>query len=362
MAILNPPAYLQAGTYPASSDRLHQISARFLPTTLSTSDVAARSGVLGGQSARQFASSMTLWDVAIGKGIGVVENTFTSQGGDYLVLNTATQTLTVTASSPTTNRIDIIGVRIQDAFYSGAINSGDLAVVQGTPTAGSPSAPALPSSFLPLWQVTVSAGTTTGVLVDLRKRTAVMGAVYQPFTAQIADNGTMIGETQLLPASGVYPARLRSWDGAAWRGVTNYAFAPPAITSLASLAAGSQHIAASVSVADPGFTYKLRTSGSLDWGMVNALQPDNPISLSVTLDNTAYNGGVISRGNMYSPNVAAGNQPAPTAIAPTAHTAAQTGAHTVRLIARNSAGSQPMVIFAPDTMNTSSLSVELVPA
>lgn len=362
MAILTPPAYLQAGTYPASSDRLHQISARFLPTTLSTSDVAARGGVLGGQSARQFASSMTNWDVAIGKGVGVVENTFTTQGGDYLVLNTATQTLTVTASSPTTNRIDIIGVRVQDAFYSGAINSGDLAVVQGTPAAGAPSDPTLPSSFLPLWRVTVSAATTTGVLTDLRKRTAHMGAVYQPFTAQIADNGTLIGETQLLPASGVYPARLRTWDGSAWRGVTDYAFAPPAITNIASLAAAAQHIAASVSVADPGFSYKLRTSGSLDWGMVNASQPDNPLSLSVTLDNTAYNGGVISRGNAYSPNVAAANQPAHTAIAPTAHTPAQTGAHTVRLIARNSAASQPMVIFALDVMNTSSLTVELVPA
>lgn len=362
MAILTPPAYLQAGTYPASSDRLHQISARFLPTTLSTSDVAARGGVLGGQSARQFASNMTNWDVAIGKGVGVVENTFTTQGGDYLVLNTATQTLTVTASSPTTNRIDIIGVRVQDAFYSGAINSGDLAVVQGTPAAGAPSDPTLPSSFLPLWRVTVSAATTTGVLTDLRKRTAHMGAVYQPFTAQIADNGTMIGEAQLLPASGVYPARLRTWDGSAWRGATNYAFAPAAITNLASLAAGAQHIAASVSVADPNFQYKLRTSGSLDWGMVNANQPDHPISLSVTLDNTAYNGGVISRGNMYSAAIAVGNQPSSTVAAPVAHTAALTGAHTVRAIARNSSGSQPMVIFALDTMNTSQLAVELVPA
>lgn len=362
MAIANPVAYLQAGTYPASLDRLHQISMRFLPTTLSTSDIACRGGVLGGQSARQFAFSMTNWDVTVGKGAGLVENTFTSQGGDYSAFNTANQILTVTASSPTTNRIDIIGVRVQDAFYTGAVNSGDLAIVQGTPAAGAPSAPALPASFLPLIQVTVNAGTTTGITADLRKRTATMGSVYSPFTGQVADNGTMVGETQILAAAGVYPARLRTWDGSAWRGVTNYAFAPPAITALASLAAAAQHIAASVSVADPGFSYKLRTSGSLDWGMVNASQPDNPLSLSVTLDNTAYNGGVISRGNAYSPNVLAGNQPAHTAIAPTAHTAAQTGAHTVRLIARNSAAVQPMVIFALDTMNTSSLTVELVPA
>lgn len=362
MAILTPPAYLQAGTYPASSDRLHQISARFLPTTLSTSDVAARGGVLGGQSARQFASNITTWDVAIGKGVAVVENTFTSQGGDYIALNVATQTLTLTASSPTNNRIDIIGIRIQDAFYSGAVNSGDLAVVAGTPVPGTPADPTLPSSFLPLWRATVNAASSTAVLTSMRKRTAEMGAVYQPFTEQIPDNGTMIGETQLLPAAGVYPARLRVWDGSAWRGVTDYAFAPTAITNIASLAAATQHIAASVSVADPGFSYKLRTSGSLDWGMVNASQPDNPISLSITLDNTAYNGGVINRGNAYSANVAVGNQPSHTAITPTGHTAALTGAHTVRLIARNSAASQPMIIFPLDALNTSSLTVELVPA
>jgi len=361
MAILNPPAYLQAGTYPASSDRLHQISARFLPTTLSTSDVAARSGVLGGQSARQFASSMTLWDVTIGKGIALVENTFTSQGGDYLVLNTAGQTLAVTPSSPTTNRIDIIGVRVQDAFYTGVVNSADLAVVQGTPAAGTPADPTLPSSFAPLWRVTVSAGTTTGVLADLRKRTAVMGSVYQPFNNQVADNGTMIGETQLLNALGVYPPRLRVWDGAAWRGCSGWAFAMPGITAVNPLNASAQAIIASVSVPDPLFAYKVRTSGSIDWAMVNANQPNNPISASVTLDSTDFQTNAISRGNSYSVDRGA-SQASPTAIVPTAHTGVLTGAHTIRLHARNSASVQAMRVFALDALNTSTLTVEMVPA
>jgi hypothetical protein len=362
VTIVNPAAYLQAGSYAASSDRLHLISCRFLPVSTSTTATTARGGFLMGQSNRMANWNMVNWDVTVGPFSAVVENTFAAQGGEYLVLNTSNVVVSVTAASPTTNRIDIIGVRVQDAFYSGALNQADVVVVQGTPTAGTPVDPTLPSSFLPILRVTVNAATTTGIQADLRKRQSPIGAVYQPYTPQLTDNGTVIGETQLLPAAGVYPARLRVWDGSAWRGVTNYAFAPAAITNIASLAAAAQHIAASVSVADPGFSYKLRTSGSLDWGMVNASQPDNPISLSITLDNTAYNGGVINRGNAYSANVAVGNQPSHTAITPTGHTAALTGAHTVRLIARNSAASQPMIIFALDTMNTSSLTVELVPA
>lgn len=362
MAIVNPVAYLQAGTYPASLDRLHQISMRFLPTTLSTSDIACRGGVLGGQSARQFAYSMTNWDVTVGKGAGLIENTFTSQGGDYSAFNTANQVLTVTASSPTTNRIDIIGVRVQDAFYTGAVNSGDLAIVQGTPAAGAPSAPALPASFLPLLQVTVNAGTTTGVLTDLRKRTAVMGAVYQPFTAQVADNGTAIGEIQLLPATAPYPARLRVWDGTAWKGVTSWNFAMPTITPLNPLTpGGTGHVAASISVPDPGFIYRLRCSGSLDWVMVNANQPLHPISCTVNMDDTNWNGGIISYGSTWSISIGAAVTQG-TCFAPTEHTADLTGAHTIRLIARNQGVGQNMAIKTPDAFRTTSLAVQLVPA
>lgn len=362
MTIVNPAAFIQAGSYSALMDRLHITSCRFLPIGSSTTATTARGGFLMGQSNRMANYNMVTWDVTVGPFAAIVQNTFAANAGEYLVLNTSNTVVSVAASSTTTNRIDIIGVRVQDAFYAGALNQADVVVVAGTPTAGAPSDPALPSSFLPIVRVTVNANSVTGVTADLRSRQSPLGAVYQPYTPQLTDNGTVIGETQLLPAAGVYPARLRTWDGAAWRGVTNYAFAPASITNIASLAAAAQHIAATVSVADPGFSYRLRTSGSLDWGMVNASQPDNPISLSITLDNTAYNGGVINRGNAYSANVAVGNQPSHTAICPTGHSAVLTGAHTVRLIARNSAASQPMIVFPLDTMNTSSLTVELVPA
>lgn len=357
MAISNPPAYLQAGTYTASLDRLNLVSCRFVPTTVNNSDVAARGGVLPGGAGRQFNFSMTNWDVTVGKGAAVVENTFTSQGGDYTALNPASQVLTVTASSPTTNRIDIIGVRIQDAFYSGALNQGDLAVVQGTPTAGTPADPTLPSTFLPIVRVTVNAATSTGTLTDLRKRTSIAGATYFPFTPQLTDSGTVVGETQMLVAAGAYPARLRVWDGTAWRGITSLSFDNPAQTGSGALAAGGDLIVASLSVADPGFGYKLRVGGGLEWVIPTATSPNLLMCAAINLDSTSFGTNEQIRAYMTSASVG-GSFTQPSVAVPEVSTVAQSGAHTVRLIAHNFSG---IGFSVPAAGAATKLSVELVP-
>jgi len=358
MSIDNPPAYLQAGSYSASRDRLHLISVRYHPTTLNTTDAACRSGILGGQSGRQANFSMTNWDVSVGRLVATIENTFASQPGDYQVINTATQVLSVTPSSTTTNRIDIVGVRVQDAFYSGALNQADLVVVPGTPTAGTPADPTLPASFIPIVRVTVNANTSTGILTDLRKRTGTMGAVYSPFTAQLTDNGTMAGETQLMPAAGVYTPRLRVWDGTVWRGVNVHQFDAPTQTGSGTLpVGGTGSTIMTVPVADPGYAYKLNVSGSLAWAVAAATTPGYLLQASVTLDNTAYNAGVISSGESVSHSTGAGFNQSSLTVAPDT-TATLTGAHTIRLIARNS-GSGNMTVPVSTSTN---LTVQLIPA
>lgn len=363
MAVNNPCAYQQAGTYPASLDRLHQTSARFIPTTLDTTSVAARSGIVGGQSGRQANYNMTNWDVTIGRFVAVIENTFGTNQGDYSVFNDNSQVLTVAASSPTTNRIDIIGVRVQDAFYTGVVNSADLAIVQGTPAAGTPAPPTLPASFMPIVQVTVNAGTTTGVLTDMRKRTAIMGAAYSPFVNQLTDNGTAVGELQIMPAAGVYPARLRSWDGAAWRGASSYGFQPPAQSGSGTLPAGSATGAVifALSVADPGYSYALEVSGALGWGVLSATSSlAHNMWVTTTLDSTTYNSGRISSGFAIAlPGIAAGNSQPSYQLAPQT-SAVLTGAHTVRLMCRNNHASDTYTI--PAASVESRLQCLLVPA
>lgn len=361
MAISNPPAYLQAGTYPASLDRLHQISTRFVPTTLNTTDTAARSGIVGGQSGRQANFNMTGWDVTVGRFAAIVENTFTTNGGDYSVFNPDSQVLTVAAASPTTNRIDIIGVRVQDAFYTGALNQADLVVVQGTPVAGTAVDPTLPASFMPIVRVTVNAGTTTGILTDLRKRTGIMGAVYSPFTPQLPDAGTMVGEMQVLPAAGAYPARLRVWDGSAWKGVTPYAFDRPAQTGSGTLPVGGNgSTIMSVSVADPGYAYRVKAGGSLDWAVAAASTPNQLLVCSVTMDSTVYNVGDIALGYELSESLGAGfTQPSAVAEAGNSALLAAGTAHTFRLMARNSGGGNYTL---PSGGRATNMSVEVIPA
>jgi hypothetical protein len=358
VAVINPPAFLQAGSYPARHDRLFLTSARCGPFSTNTTAPTARSGFLPGQSGRQANFSMTNWDVTVGAFIAVVENTFAAAAGEYEVINDVSLIVSVTPSSPTTNRIDIVGVRVQDAFYSGVLNQADVVVVQGTPTAGVPADPALPSSFLPIARVTVNAATSTGVTADLRKRTSVSGATYFPYTPQLTDNGTFVGETQILPAAGVYPARKRVWDGTAWKGVTPWLFAPPAQSGSGNVVAGASLVVATVSVADPGFGYKLAVAGELEWVVPGATSPNNLMSVSTTLDSSTFNVGEIRRGYALSFSLGASfTQPSITAAQTS--TAALTGAHDIRLIAHNFSA---VTLNVPAASIAVALTVTLVPS
>jgi hypothetical protein len=364
VAVSNPPAFLQAGTYPASLDRLHLISAAYQPLidTASVGKIAARGGILAGQPARRGNFSITgSWTIGVNPWIAVVPNGFAADAGDYSVIQSGNLSVVLTASSPTTNRIDIVGVRVQDAFYTGAVNAADLAVIQGTPTAGTPSDPALPASFLPLFRATVNANSSAPILADLRKSTVANGGINPIFSAEQPNNGISVGEVQVIPVSGVYPQRLRIWDGTTWRGVSPFAFDVPAQSGSGTLPAGGNGaVIASLSVADPGFPYRLKASGQIPWAVIGgASTVDHTMWATVTLDQTIYNLGIVAgKFNVATPGLVAGNSQ-PTAVAGDGHTAQQTGAHTLRLIARNNHGSASYTV--PASTSEYRLAAELLP-
>lgn len=90
--------------------------------------------------------------------------------GAYGIKNDASVTLTHSTADPTNPRNDLVGIKIEDAFYAGVNKQATLVIVTGTP-APSPADPATPANWLPLTRVRVNAGASTlGTITDLRPR------------------------------------------------------------------------------------------------------------------------------------------------------------------------------------------------
>jgi hypothetical protein len=259
MALITPPGYLQAGTYDAVKDRQYLVTTRMYKQSGDNS--RARSGLLPDLNAWSAPYSNTGFNITIGPFRAVISNTFAANAGDYIAVSAANESRTLTGSSPTTNRIDVVGVQVRDAFYSGAFNDVDVVVVQGTPAAGTPAVPTLPAGFLPFYQLAVNASSTQAVVTDVRKRTALVGSQIPIFDNQVGDAGVYFGEKEVLPGSGAIPARERMWgQDSAWHGITPYALDFGAYVLTSSTA---NRVIGSLSVADPGYRYKLVFSGAI---------------------------------------------------------------------------------------------------
>jgi hypothetical protein len=206
MPIFNPAAQLQAGTYTAQLDRLHQITTRHLPTPAAPFDNKVRGGVLSYNKDATFVINVSpVWSATFGPVTMLVENDFATNGGDYIVVKRDNDVVTFTPSSPTTNRIDTVAIQVVDAFYSGAVSEGRLVVVEGVATAGTPVAPTLPSSCEPLIDFLIAASSTAPTIsVDRRKRSGLMGSIVPISFAQLGDAGAYSGETQYYEPNGTF--------------------------------------------------------------------------------------------------------------------------------------------------------------
>jgi len=147
MTLVSPPSWLQAGSYPAESDRLTQQA------------LYATTGIIGSASMAVTPNSPAGMSVRVASGWAAVVGTTQANMGVYTFYNDATVTLTITTADPTNPRIDRIVATVRDAFYSGAFNDVIYQVLPGTP-AGSPTAPAIPANSISLATIAVGAGVT----------------------------------------------------------------------------------------------------------------------------------------------------------------------------------------------------------
>ena len=148
MTLVSPPSWLQAGSYPAESDRL------------TTQALYATTGIIGSSSLAVTQNSPAGMSVRVAAGWAAIIGTTQANMGAYVAYNDAQTTLTVTTADPTNPRIDRVVVTVRDAYYSGAFNDVIFQVLAGTP-AGSPTAPAVPANSISLATIAVGAAVTS---------------------------------------------------------------------------------------------------------------------------------------------------------------------------------------------------------
>jgi hypothetical protein len=221
VTLLSPPGWLQAGTYTALLDRIYS------GTIPGVRDFAlahgARKGFLPSRvPAFSVVSGMT---VAVGPCAGIISNTFVTDGGDYKFANPTNFQVVLAGSSPTLNRHDIIGIQVKDNFYdSSGLNQAAPAVIQGTNSAGTPSDPAMPASFIPVCRAVVGAAATSPTLQSMVVRTTHDGGLL-PVASDT--ERTALG----TPYSGFPILRtdkfgaIEMWNGSSWVTEANVPYA-----------------------------------------------------------------------------------------------------------------------------------------
>ena len=178
MTVRSVPIFLQAGSHPAEETRLALGSMLGTATGSFAGGVGSVDRAHGVVNASDFAVTQrgagANMSVDVAAGSAWVRGTQSADQGAYHAYNDGTVNLSIASADPTNPRIDLVVIRVQDAFYSGATNSASVTVVTGT-AAASPSDPTLPANALVLARVRVLAGATsitTARITDVRTRAA----------------------------------------------------------------------------------------------------------------------------------------------------------------------------------------------
>lgn len=212
MTVLNPVSYLQNRTdHTGQTDRLSE-AGLLLPNGAGNT---WRSGCRGAGDLKVIAQGTPNMTVAVAAGQCFVPVS-SALHGTYHLMNDASFNVTITAAHASLPRNDLIIARVDDAFFSGAVNAGSIVVVTGT-AAASPVDPAVAGSYILLARVVVAAAVTSitnAAITDLRAFTTGLGGVLQVATTAERDALTDVRRGQLV--DNLQTLRLERWNGSAW--------------------------------------------------------------------------------------------------------------------------------------------------
>jgi hypothetical protein len=200
MALRNPPSWLQQAAHPAENDRL------------TTQAIFTQTGIIGNDALLVTAQGSPNMTVNVAAGDVVIVNTITANAGAYVCINDATTVLNITTSNPSLPRIDRVVVTVNDAYFSGLLNSVVFTVLAGTPNA-SPVAPAVPANSISLATIAVAAAATTitnANITDTRTATSANFNIWTSATRPVTPSTGTFGFNLTIVA-------LETWSGSAWR-------------------------------------------------------------------------------------------------------------------------------------------------
>lgn len=205
MAVINPPAWMQAGSYPARNDRLALSGLLGYPGFLvdESTPMRVRQGVKPSYQNQQLkvrAAGTPNMTVIVSAGFAMIDNHDAGGQGTYICANDSDVTLTIAPSGAAGQfRKDAVVASVYDAETAGAVSEWRLEVIQGTyaASAGTAVRPSLPPNAQLLADVAVNATVTSISLAnisDLRQFSVAVGGIL-PVASSGAPNRPHPGQT-----------------------------------------------------------------------------------------------------------------------------------------------------------------------
>jgi hypothetical protein len=210
MAAVNPPAWLQAGSYPARTDRLSAITAHLYYAGFASDEATPlrpRAGVRPSYQNYQLkvrAAATPNMTVIVSAGVAWVDNHDINGYGTYVMVNDADTTLTIApAGGAGQYRRDVVGFTIYDAETAGSANECRLEVIQGpyAASAGATVRGTIPPNMVVLAEIAIAPSQTSvasGNITDFRNYTVSLGGIA-PIPSTIAPDHPHPGQAWYQP-------------------------------------------------------------------------------------------------------------------------------------------------------------------
>lgn len=198
MAEINPPAWMQAGAYPARTDRLTVSSLLSYPGFLvdESTPTRIRQGVKPSYQQQQLkvrAAPTPNMTVIVSGGFCFIDQHDTGGLGTYVCVNDADRTLTVPpAGGAGQYRKDCVVASVYDAETAGTVSEWRLEIIQGTyaASAGAATRPSLPPNCALLADLSIGPSQTSvsaANISDVRNYSVAMGGIL-PVASNVAPN------------------------------------------------------------------------------------------------------------------------------------------------------------------------------